>query len=268
MEHATHKSVRPRSRVISSLSVLLVVISFPAARSASPALRRRPVDASRVEESNPPHTARTLTRQEIFQAISDDLARRGLRESGKLRPEDLKIQLGVTVSGRDAGLQVKGIGFDPIRRETVFELWTSKEPQLLPFHVATWWEPQALGLVIGQELRPEEISNLAGIPVETTGDANGWARRGVTSTVLPWPRPYKSALVGQNPDTRKVRPPTLAKAGRPATLIILGHNLRITTTVIPLQPGSKGQCIRVRDTSSARVMTAEVVAEGLLQTSF
>lgn len=268
MEHATHKSAGPKNRVISSLLVLLVVARFPAARSASPEPRRQPINISPVEKGNPPRTARMLTRREIFQAISEDLASRGIQESGKLRPENLKIQLGVTVSGKDAGLQVKGIGFDPIRRETVFELWTSKEPLLLPFHVTTGWAPQALGLVVGKELGPEEIANRAGIPAETTGGATGWARRGVTSTVLPWPRPYEPALVGQKPDTRKVRPPTLAKAGQPATLIILGHNFRVTTTVIPLQPGSKGQCIRVRDTSSTRVMTAEVIAEGLLQTSF
>jgi flagella basal body P-ring formation protein FlgA len=47
-----------------------------------------------------------------------------------------------------------------------------------------------------------------------------------------------------------------------------GQNMRITTTVVPLEPGSKGQTIRVRDVVTARVMTAEVVDEGLLRTSF
>jgi flagella basal body P-ring formation protein FlgA len=49
---------------------------------------------------------------------------------------------------------------------------------------------------------------------------------------------------------------------------MFGHNSRITTTVIPLESGSKGQVIRVRDPANARLLTAEVVAEGLLQTSF
>lgn len=62
--------------------------------------------------------------------------------------------------------------------------------------------------------------------------------------------------------------PVLAKPGRPATLIMLGQNVRITTTVLPLQPGSKGQSILVRDPATARVMRAEVVDEGLLRTSF
>jgi Chaperone for flagella basal body P-ring formation len=268
MERATHKPAAPKHRVISWLLVLLVEASFPDARSASPTLRKQLVQTSTVENANPQHAARNLSRQEIFQAIHDDLARRGTRESGKLRPADLKIQLSVPVASKDAGLRVKEIGFDPIRHETIFELWTSKEPRLLPFHVATRWDPEALGLVLGDDLKPEERSNPADHPAQTTGSGTGGVRKGVTSTVLPWPRPYESAHTGQGPETRKVRPPTLAVAGRPATLIILGHNLRITTTVIPLQPGTKGQCIRVRDASSARVMTGEVVAEGLLQTSF
>jgi flagella basal body P-ring formation protein FlgA len=60
----------------------------------------------------------------------------------------------------------------------------------------------------------------------------------------------------------------LAKPGTPATLVMLGQNMRITTTVDPLQPGIRGQCILVRDPATARVMTAEVVDEGLLQISF
>jgi flagella basal body P-ring formation protein FlgA len=60
----------------------------------------------------------------------------------------------------------------------------------------------------------------------------------------------------------------LAKPGRPATLVMLGQNVRVTTTVVPLQPGIKGQVILVRDPATARVMKAEVVDEGLLWTSF
>jgi len=63
------------------------------------------------------------------------------------------------------------------------------------------------------------------------------------------------------------KPPVLVKPGRPATLVMLGQNVRITTTVEPLQPGSKGQCILVRDLTTSRVLSAEVLGEGLLQAS-
>ena len=137
------------------------------------------------------------------------------------------------------GLLVKKIGFDPLRRETVFELWASQEPQYLPFEVTTRRDPRSLGLATGMGL------------VEAGGGHQ-----------------TESPTTGQRGGSDRSKPPVLAKPGTPATLIMLGQNVRITTTVVPLQPGSKGQCILVRDTTTARVMNAEVVDEGLLQTSF
>jgi len=61
--------------------------------------------------------------------------------------------------------------------------------------------------------------------------------------------------------------PVLARPGTSATLIMVGQNLRITTAVVPLQPGVQGQCIFVRDLATSRVMKAEVVGAGVLQAS-
>ena len=108
------------------------------ARSADAPLRKgvggvlaRRVKGSRAAQPRP------LSRREIFQAIQNDLAQMGISGRGGLRPEDLKIQSSVPVLKDDMGLEVKRIGFDPIRRETVFELWASHEPQYLPFEVTT-----------------------------------------------------------------------------------------------------------------------------------
>jgi hypothetical protein len=169
------------------------------------------------------------------------MAQMGISGQGGLQPEDLKIQSSVPALKGDVGLEVKRIGFDLIRRETVFELWTSHEPQYLPFEVTTRRDPQSLGLT----------SNLAWVPGEAGGDPRA-----------------ESPGIGGGMGGARPKAPVLAKPGRPATLVMLGQNVRITTTVVPLQPGSKGQCILVRDMATARVMTAEVVGEGLLRTSF
>jgi hypothetical protein len=161
-----------------------------------------------------------------------------------LQPGDLKIQSSVPVLKDDMGLQVKKIGFDAIRRETVFELWASYEPQYLPFDVTTRRDPQSLGL----SPRPEWKLGEAGGASNESGD--------------------RYPVIGQGVSRTRSKPPVLAKRGRPATLVMLGQNIRITTTVVPLEPGSKGQRILVRDPATARVMTVEVVAEGLLRTSF
>jgi hypothetical protein len=184
---------------------------------------------------------RLLSRREIFQAIQNDLAQMGISGRAELRPGDLNIQSSVPVLRVDMALKVKNVAFDPIRRETVFELWAPQEPQYLPFEVTTRRDPQILGLA----------SKLAWRPVEAVGDSR-----------------TDSPTTGQGASRARSKAPVLAKPGRPATLVMLGQNVRITTTVVPLQPGTKGQCILVRESTTARVMTAEVVDENLLQTSF
>lgn len=182
--------------------------------------------------------SRPLSSQEIFQVIQNHLAQLGISGRAKLRPEDLKIQSSVPVLKDDLGLQVTRIGFDPLRRETVFELWTSQEPQYLPFEVTTRRDPRSWGFTPPPEWNLE--------------DAGG----------------ELSPTMGQGVSRTHSNPLVLAKPGTPATLIMLGENVRITTTVVPLQPGSKSQCILVRDLATARVMSAEVVDDGLLRTSF
>jgi hypothetical protein len=185
------------------------------------------------------HPPRALLRGEIFQAIQDELARLGISGGGKLWPGDLIIQSSVPVLKADVGLKVKRIGFDPYRRVVVFELCASHEPQYLPFEVTTHRDPQSLGL----------NSDLATHPL----GAGGCGARTESLSML---------------QATHIKPPVLAKPGTPATLIMLGQNVRITTTVVPLQPGSMGQSILVRELTSARVMTAQVVDKDLLQTSF
>jgi hypothetical protein len=215
------------------------MLALPAdARPADAPLRKSLATPSQESEVIPRREPRPISRMEIFQAIQNNLAQRGILNREGLKPGDLKIQSSVPVVKADIGLQVKAIRYDPIRRETVFELWASHEPQYLPFEVTTRRDPQSLGVRLV----------LAGAPVD--------AGRGGRPTI------------SKGGSRAGSKPPVLAKPGTPATLIMLGQNVRITTTAVPLQPGSKGQCILVRESSTARVMTAEVVDEGLLRTSF
>lgn len=186
-----------------------------------------------------PHSAaRPVSRNEIFRAIQSDLTRRGFSGERALRPEDLRIQSSVPSMEEDMGLAVKSIGYDPLRRETVFEMWASHAPNYLPFKVTARIDPQSLGLA----------SVAAGKPGES---------------------PEKPRAAGGKDTTAPApRPPVLARPGTPATLVLLGQNIHITTSVEPLQSGIKGQRILVRDLTTARVMSAEVVGDGLLQAIF
>jgi hypothetical protein len=227
-----------KSLFISACMLSVMLAALTDARAADVPLYKKSAASSAGNEVIPRREPRPLSRREIFQAIQNNLAQMGISERGELRPGDLRIQSSVPVLRDDMGLQVKRIGFDPIRRETVFELWTSHEPQYLPFEVTTRRDPQSLGLT----------SHIAWNP----GEAGGG----------------ESPTTGPGMSRARSKAPVLAKPGKPATLVMLGENVRITTTVIPLQPGSKGQRILVRELTTARVMTAEVVDDGLLRTSF
>ncbi len=226
-------------RIVMSLLLWLMLAPLTDLRSADAG--KSWATPAQARERIPRREPRPLWRRAIFQAIQNDLAKKGISEHGGLRPGDLKIQSSLPVFSDEMGLQVKRIGFDTMRREIVFELWASHEPQFLPFKVTTRRDPRSWGLT------PPPEWNL--------GDLGGEPRTGSPAT-------------GQQVSRAGSKSPVLAKPGRPATLVMLGQNVRITTTVVPLQPGSKGQCILVRDLATARVMTAEVVDEGLLRTSF
>jgi hypothetical protein len=197
--------------------------------------------ASAKNEPEPHRVPRSLSHREIFQAIQDGLARIGISGKAGLQLADLRIQSTVPVLREDMGLKVERIGFDPLRRETVFKLWTSLQPQYLPFEVTTRRDPQSWGLT----------SELAAKLAENQGTNRAVSR-----------------VIGQGGSRPVTKPIMLAQPGAPATLIMLGQNVRITTTVVPLQPGTKGQSILVRDLTTARVMTAEVIDQDLLQTRF
>jgi len=231
----------PKSRVVSALLLfLMLAISMPM-RPADAPLPSALAPSERERESVRRHPPRLLSRREIFQAIQDDLTRMGIAGSTPLQPEDLNIQSSIPACMVDRGLHVLRMDFDPFRRVVIFELWASREPQYLPFEVTTRRDPESLGLTPYLARKPWE--------------AGAGARA-------------RGAVISQGESPVRFKAPVLVKPGRPATLVMLGQNVRVTTAVVPLQPGVRGQSILVRDLATARVMTAEVVDEGLLQTHF
>ena len=217
---------------------LLMLASLAAVSAADAPLNLATATPPAHREATTTLPRRLLTRRDIFQAIENYLDQTGNDLRARLRPGDLRIQASVPVIKDDAGLEVKKISFDPLRRETVFEVWTSHQPQYLPFTVTTRGDPGSWSL---------------SPPPQRNSNARQAEFRNDTPVIASGAKGAGSKL------------PVLARPGQPATLVMLGGNMRITTTVVPLQPGVKGQCILVRDATTARVMKAEVIDEGLLQ---
>jgi hypothetical protein len=145
-------------------------------------------------------------------------------------PVDFSLLTPVCFSGDDPGLEVSSVEFDPLQRLTRFRLWTSKEPQNLPFYVTL---PGRLN---------EAVVHTAGRPafhtMASSPDPNHLGNR-----------------TGNG---------TLVKAGVATRLVIQGPDCRITTVVVPLQSGALGQQIRARDPLTLRVFSAHVAGPALL----
>jgi len=228
-----------KSRVRIALLLLLmtfasVIVMMPA-DAPSP---KRPGVTS-VENTVPRILAgRTIYRQEILKSIQGKVEQMGIAGFGELSADDLNIQSSMPFPLAGVALQVKRVRFDVLRQAIVFDLWSAQEPQFLPFEVTL-------------RGRRELIARLS----QGLGEGSASVQT-------------ESPLNKQGNVVVHMRPPILARPGTPATLIMLGQNVRITMAVVPLQPGAKGQSILVRDLSSERVMAAQVVDQNLLQVEF
>jgi len=225
--------IAPRSQRVTSLLLCLAV--FPPAYLAASSAHQGPASPARGEGSS-----RTLSPAEIFGVIRDHLSRQGMPAAETLAPKDLRVQLAVQVAKGDTDVRVRRMIFDPIRHETRFQLWTPRDPGRPPFEVAAPWEMPGLE------------------------PAHPGASREVPAA---W-RVADSAKPLAQARTTKVRPKALVRLGRPATLVMLGNNTRITMTVVPLETGAQGEQIRVRNPANAHILAAEVVAEGLVRCNY
>lgn len=182
-------------------------------------------------------TSHRLSNQQIAAAIS---AAVGADASAALSRSAGLLQTPIYFSGDEPGLKITQIDFDPLHQVTRLRLWTSKEPENLPFFVT----------VPGRLHGPDDLAidndPNYGSPVaalEPVGSAQG-------STIT---------------RRRAHSAEKLVKTGVETMLVIEGSDYRITSTVVPLEAGALGEQIRVRDPVTRRILTAQVAGPGLLR---
>ena len=177
-------------------------------------------------------------------------------------PAELNLQAPVFVTKPDPGLEVKRVEPDRVQRRIRFLLWTSKEPQVLPFYVTVEElnRVAAWGSGYGEQGGKGPISAYFRVePWKTWGDLiQSPAGRGNGSL-------HVGAHQKGPAQTATAPPMVLVAAGKPAKLVVETATLRLTVPVTPLESGVKGQLIRVRNLDTQRVLEAEVVGEGLLE---
>jgi hypothetical protein len=239
-----------RQRVLSKDQIELQLREFPSIREQLELPERLIVFCKQ----------RRLSPDEIWTAIESFLAAEGLSAMGALLKKLPTYQAAVFVTKQDAGLVVKQMEPDRVRRQVRFLLWTSNEPQVLPFYVTLEEPPGTAGGLWSSHADAAPAANLAVNP-EGLGKTEEesftrlllGSRSGVPA--------HKARL------TPPVAPPAiiLVSKGNPAKLVVETQTLRMTTLVTPLESGAKGQVIRVKNLDTQRVFKAEVVGKDLLQ---
>ena len=190
---------------------------------------------------------RQLSPAEVAVAIGAALGR-----ADAVDPAKLNLQLSPLVTSDDPGLEVTEIDFDAFHQATRFRLWTAKEPGTLPFYVTL------PGHQMGGKAIPQGPAT-----TEARAIAHSEAQPAVSAHSEPLLSPVDAS--GVKPSTKGSE--MIVKAGVATQLVIEGANYRLTSTVIPLQPGALGQEVRVRDPLTHKLSTAQVAGPGLLKGS-
>jgi flagella basal body P-ring formation protein FlgA len=93
-------------------------------------------------------------------------------------------------------------------------------------------------------------------------DASGYlaSREGIVGKVS------RQTLLPKRPITpNSVREPFAIKQGEPAVVVFISGGLVISGTAIPLQPGSSGEVISLRNTESGTTIRGKVQADGTVR---
>ena len=182
--------------------------------------------------------SRRLSTAQIMTVIASIL---GPGQSAEGLGPGVLLQTPVFYTGDDPGLQITQVEFDALHEITRLRIWTSKEPENLPFYVTVRGRPQA-------DIQLLDRKNAAHHAAADRPGSNGSSDDRIAA-----------------PASVKHRPPQLVKNGVETQLIIEGPDYRISSTVVPLQSGALGDQVRARDPVTRKVVTAQVVAPGVLK---
>jgi len=216
---------------------------------------------------------RELTSHELSAAISAAMGHDRIPNAPPVNLERLKLSAPVYVTEDDPGLKVVRVEFDPLRQETRFCLWTSKEPGILPFYVTVAGGsalPALPALAARRDLAAGEIASATDFVVQAgkvtaaaVGPGSPMALA-VTPEALTGRAARGYIKAGQIVTASMFKTVWMVNEGKRAVMVAEGPSFRMTIPVIPLENGVFGQQVRVRNPDSQRVVAAQVVGPGRL----
>ena len=75
----------------------------------------------------------------------------------------------------------------------------------------------------------------------------------------------RTLLPGKLIPVSSLRDPYIVEAGEPVTVVFKQGGLTIQATAVPLQPGSLGDVLRLRNADSGKIFTGIVMADGTVR---
>jgi len=190
-----------------------------------------PVDFVIPEVLTVQHAGHQVTREEVFAAVQQALAKNKSAEWPPFQLEDLSLDAAVFVPDDRPELEVTQITFDEFIGCARFRLWTRSAPEVHPFFATARTSTQS----------PILSSSLSA------------TNTGVASVAL---RGSKSAQ------------PILIESNRLARLHLHSANASMLLEVKTLQRGSLGDVIRVRLPGNGKTLLARVDGSGSLEAGF
>jgi flagella basal body P-ring formation protein FlgA len=207
---------------------------------------------------------RVLTRQEVIQAIKQATGQQGADFSEGLDLQDIHFSTLVYVTQAHPGLKVIRIQSDPLRDETRFRLWTSKEPGTLPFEVSVPGAVKLPILVSRHPLAPGEVVSANDFEVVMKPEGGIISGKRPSATDLAGFETRAPLRAGQAVARTEFGMPVLVRPGVLASLIVQGGDFSIKIVVTPLEQGVLGQEIRVRNRETRAVLEATVIGRDRL----
>ncbi|MGH9448491.1 MAG: flagellar basal body P-ring formation chaperone FlgA, partial [Terriglobia bacterium] len=207
---------------------------------------------------------RALTQEEVVRAIQNATGQQGVTGKTGLNLQAIHFSTPIYVTGADPGLEVIRIESDPLRNETRFRLWTSKEPRNLPFEV---WAPGAVKLptlVSRHALAPGEIVSATDFAIVMRPEAKVVSGKPPSAAELAGLETRAPLRAGQPVTRTEFAMPVLIRPGALAAMIVQGADFKIKTVVTPLEQGVLGQEVKVRNTESRQVVEAKVIGRDRL----
>jgi flagellar basal body P-ring formation protein FlgA len=207
---------------------------------------------------------RALSQEEVVQAISRAIGDGGADAGKSLDLQGIHFSTLVYVTQADPGLKVIRIQSDPLRNETRFQLWTTKEPGTLPFEVSVPGAVKLPTLVSRHTLAPGEIVSANDFEIVMRPEAGILAGKAPSVTELAGMETRAPLHAGQPVTRTEFGMPVLVQPGVLARLIVQGGGFSIKTVVTPLEQGVLGQEVRARNTETREVIEARVIGRDRL----